>query len=300
MTMSASQNKTVMVTGAAGLSGSAVIREFARHNTPVRALVRSRAKAAAFEAFPTVEIVEGDMLQPATLQNALSGVERALMISSSNQRIVETQCTFIDAAKQAGVHQIAKLSGAESGVGFEQKNFRFTRMHEEIEDYLEGSGVAWTHLRPSQFMQVYLREARTIAAEGAFYLPMDDARLSPIDIEDIAKMAHLLLRDGGYEAQSLDMTGPEALTMTEVADQLSQALGRPIRYVNVSLAERRQMVLARGTPPEVADALDEQAAERRKYPESRVYLGTHALFGVEPTPFIEFARRNADAFQPTH
>ena len=290
----------ILVTGAAGLSGSAVIREFARQNTPVRALVRSRAKASAFEAFPTVEIVEGDMLRPETLEDALAGVERVLMISSSNQGMVDTQCTFIDAAKQAGVQQIVKLSGVESGVGFEASKFRFTRMHEEIERYLEASGLAWTHLRPSQFMQVYLREVPTIMAEGAFYLPMENAKLSPIDIEDIAKIAYQLLRNGGHESKSYDMTGPEALTMTDVAERLSQALGRPIRYVNVSLAERREMVLARGTPPYVADALDEQASERRKCADSRVCLGIHELFEVEPTTFAAFARRNAAVFGQAH
>jgi len=215
----------ILVTGAAGLCGSTVIREFARHNTPVRALVRSRAKASAFETLPNVEIAEGDMLHAESLGAALAGVDRALMISSSNQGMVETQCAFIDAAKQAGVRHVVKLSGMESGIDFEPKNFRFTRMHEEIERYLERSGLAWTHLRPSQFMQVYFREGASIARDGAFYLPMENARLSPIDIEDIAKIAYKLLNSaGGHEAKSYDMTGPEALTMTEVAERLSQAL----------------------------------------------------------------------------
>jgi uncharacterized protein YbjT (DUF2867 family) len=68
----------ILVIEATGLSGSAVIHEFARQDAPVRALVRNRAKARAFEAFPTVEIVEGDMLRPETLGAALDGVERIL------------------------------------------------------------------------------------------------------------------------------------------------------------------------------------------------------------------------------
>jgi uncharacterized protein YbjT (DUF2867 family) len=76
------------------LSGSIVIREFARQKTPVRALVRSRAKAHAFRSLPTVEFVEADMLRPETLGAALDGVDRVLMISSSDPQMVETQCTF--------------------------------------------------------------------------------------------------------------------------------------------------------------------------------------------------------------
>jgi uncharacterized protein YbjT (DUF2867 family) len=103
----------ILVTGATGVSGSLVIREFARQHAPVRALVRNRAKARVFEAFPTVEIVEGNMLQPETLRAALDNVDQVLMISSAAERMRETQCTFIDAARSAGVCHIVKLSGKE-------------------------------------------------------------------------------------------------------------------------------------------------------------------------------------------
>ena len=287
----------ILVTGATGLSGSIVIREFARQKTPVRALVRSRAKARALGTLPTVEFVEADMLRPETLGVALDGVDRVLMISSSDPQMVETQCAFIDASKKAGVRHIVKFSGAESGVGFNPKAFRFTRMHEQIERYLEGSGLAWTHLRPSQFMQVYLREVPTIIAENALFLPMGNAKLSPVDIEDIAKVAFAVLLNGGHEAKSYDMTGPEALTMTEIAERISQAIGKTIRYVNIAPEEKGRALLAAGIPPELADAIDELFAERRKRLESRVYLGTHELLGIQPATFAEFARRNAALFR---
>src|ERR1700692_2701485 len=116
----------ILVTGATGLSGSAVIREFARQQTPGRALRR---------------------------------VYRILLISSADQQMVEAQYTFIDAAKKAGVRHIVKFSGLGAALG---SPFLFTQMHAESERYLEGSGLGWTHLRPSQFMQVYLREVPSI------------------------------------------------------------------------------------------------------------------------------------------
>jgi uncharacterized protein YbjT (DUF2867 family) len=285
----------ILVTGAAGLSGSIVMQEFARRQRSVRALVRSRPKARALETLPTVEVVEGDMLRPETLGAALHGVERVLMISSANPQMVETQCTFIDACKRAGVRHVVKFSGAEPD--FDAQNFLFTRMHEEIERYLERSGLAWTHLRPSQFMQVYLREAPTIVTESAFYLPLENIQLVPIDVQDVAKVAFALLCNGGHEACSYDMTGPEPLTMSEIAEQISQAIGRTIRYVNVTLEERRRTLLAAGLPPYFVDALDDQTRERLKRPESRVCLGAHEAFGVHPTTFVEFARRNAAVFR---
>jgi uncharacterized protein YbjT (DUF2867 family) len=136
-----------------------------------------------------------------------------------------------------------------------------------------------------------------IVAKSVLRLPFADIELSPVDVGDIAKVSFRLLRDGGHEGESLDMTGPEALTMDEIAARISIAIGRKIRYVAISPEERRQALLASGVPAGFADALDEQVAERLKRPAARVYLGTHAVFGVRPTTFAEFAQRHADAFR---
>jgi uncharacterized protein YbjT (DUF2867 family) len=284
----------ILVTGAAGLSGSIVVRHFSRQKTKLRALVRNPEKARELETLPMIEVVQGDMLRPETLGPALRGIERVLMISSPNSQMFETQCTFIDACKKAGVQHIVKFSGFEAGV--DPKRFRFMRMHSEIEHYLENSGVAWAHLRPSQFMQVYLREAPSIAAKGAIFLPMGNARLEPVDIEDIAKVAFSLLHSEGHEGKSYDMTGPESLTMTEVAERISSAIKKPVRYVNVSPEDHRKMFLEHGTPSFLADGVYELFAERRARPDQPVNLATHELFGVRPTTFAEFAFRNAVLF----
>ncbi|GHO69275.1 NAD(P)-dependent oxidoreductase [Ktedonobacter sp. SOSP1-52] len=289
----------ILVTGATGLSGSAVIHEFAQQKAPVRALVRNRANAQDLEALPTVEVVEGDMLRPETLKAALRDVDRVLMISSASKRMVQTQCMFIDEAREAGISHIIKFSGKESGIGFNPNHFRSTWEHEHIEDYLEHSGLAWTHLRPSQFMQFYLPPAPTAVnvAKSALLLPMENARLSPVDVEDIAKVAFALLHSEGHEGKSYDMTGPEALTMAEVVEQISQAIGKPFRYVNIPLEEMRQAWLAAGIPTERVDTISEVLSERIRCVDSRVTLDTHKMFGVRPTTFAEFARRNAAVFR---
>lgn len=287
----------ILVTGAAGRSGTAVVREFARQGVPVRALVRDPAKGQALASLPGVQVVTADMLRPDTLGPAFDGVERALMISGARQRLVDTQCAFIDAAKAAGVPHIVKFSGAESGIGFDAQAFRGTRAHEDVERYLEHSGLAWTHLRPSQFMQNYLLEhARSIAAEGALYAPMGDATIAPIDIEDVAKIAVAVLRADGQERVRYDMTGPEALTMHDVAHRISASIERPVRYVDVTPDEYRRRLAAAGFPADFVEILEEAYAERRKRPLSRLAIGAHERFGVPPTTFAAFARRNAREF----
>jgi uncharacterized protein YbjT (DUF2867 family) len=145
-------------------------------------------------------------------------------------------------------------------------------------------------------MQVCLLEAPTIATQGVLFLPLENVRLAPIDLDDIAKVAFAVLRGGGHEGRSYDMTGPESLTMAEIAERISVAIGKTVRYVNVAPAERRQALLASGMPAYLADALDEEAEERRRCPESRVDLSTHDAFGIRPTSFGEFARVHAEAF----
>src|SRR5580698_335988 len=204
----------ILLTGATGLAGSFIANEFVRQRELVRILVRNRAKAAGLEKVPTVEIVEGDMSRPSSLGSALDGVDRVLMISAPLMDMVETQCTFIDAAKAAGVRHVIKFSGLDARP---DTTFPFGVMHLAIEKHLEKSGLAWTHLRPTGFMQEYLREAPSIINEGTLYLPLADVRLNPVDLVDVAKIAFLLLRDGGHEGETLSLTGPEALTMTAIA-----------------------------------------------------------------------------------
>jgi uncharacterized protein YbjT (DUF2867 family) len=287
----------ILVTGVNGLIGSCGIREFARQQYPVRGLVRNRAKALALEVLPGVEIVEGDMLRPETLERALDGVDHALLISSPNQQMVETQCKFIDAAKESGVRHIVKLSGVTTSL---DSPFLFSRMHAEISHYLERSGLALTFLRPSQFATEYLREAPTIIAERAFFLPFENAKLTPVDLEDVAKAAFALLTRPGQEGKTYMMSGPEALTMTEVAEQISLATGSTVKYVSISVEERHRVQLAAGMPAYVADALDVQSRLRQKgNGEDVVHLETHTALGIRPTPFVEFARRHAANFLGT-
>lgn len=285
----------ILVTGVNGLIGSAVIREFVRQGHPVKGLVRNRAKAQALETLPGVEIVVGDMIRPETLEHALDSVDHALLISSPDHQMVEAQCTFIDTAKKAGVRHIVKLSGVTTSL---DTPFLFSRQHAEISDYLECSGVDWTFLRPSQFATEYLREVPTIIADGAFYLPFEDAKLTPVDLEDVAKAAFALLTTPGHEGKSYMITGPEALSMAEVAEQISLAIGKSVRYVNISPQERKRVQLAAGMPAFVVDALDVQSRLRREgNGEDVVHLETHIAFGIRPTPFAEFAHRHAADFR---
>lgn len=284
----------ILVTGATGQHGSRLLRLLSARGIAARAMVRDPAKAEAIAKLPHVEIVQADMAKPDTLPAALRGIERAILISSATPDMAEVQSNFIDAARKAGVKHVVKLSGIAPNL---DSSFRFGRMHGEIEKRLEASGMAWTHLRPGEFMTVYFRQVPAIVNKGALMLPLEEARIASIDVGDIAEVAAKVLTTPGHEGKIYSLTGPEALTMTEVAAKLSAATGKPIRYVSVAPEDARQAQLAAGMPPFLADALFELFGERRRGMEARVWPDSEALLGRRPTPFDEFARRNAAVFR---
>ena len=284
----------ILVTGATGLNGGALVRLLSASGVPVRALVRNLTKAAPLASLPGVEVAEGDMARPETLSEPLQGVDRAVLISSSDASMLDVQSNFIDAAGKAGVRHVVKLSGIMPEI---DSPFRFARMHGEIERRLEQSGMDFTHLRAGEFMHAYFRQVPRIVAKSALFLPMEDARIASIDVGDIAEFTATVLTTPGHEGKIYPLTGPEALTMAEVAEKLSTATGKTIRYVNVEPEEARNAQLAAGVPEYTADALFELFAERRKGKEGQVSHMFETIIGRKPTSFDEFAARNAAIFR---
>jgi len=284
----------ILVTGATGLNGRALVRLLSAKGVPVRALVRSAAKAEEISSLPKVEIVEGDMARPETLTEVLRGVDRAMLISSSDPAMLDVQSNFIEAARKAGVEHVVKLSGIIAEL---DSPFRFARMHGEIERRLEASGMAFTHLRAGEFMPAYFRQVPSIVARGALFLPMEDAKIAMIDVGDIAEVAATVLTGSGHAGKIYPLTGPEALSMAEVAEKLSAATGKQIQYVNVAPEDAKRAQLAAGMPPFIADALAELFAERRKGKEAQVSSIMETIFGRRATRFDEFAMRNAAIFR---
>lgn len=157
--------------------------------------------------------------------------------------------------------------------------------------------MAWTHLRAGEFMHAYFRQVPSILNRGAVSLPMADARIASIDIGDIAEVAADVLTGSGHEGRIYPITGPEALSMAEVAQKLSAATGLSIRYVDVPPHDARAAQSAAGVPDYLADGLFELFAERRKGKEATVHPVVQDVFGRRPTSFDEFARRHAAIFR---
>jgi uncharacterized protein YbjT (DUF2867 family) len=231
-----------LVTGATGTTGSEVVKQLSAKGAGVRAFVRDLKKAAGLGG-PAVELVQGDMSQPATLDAALQGVERVFLVSPAHLRQMQLQGNVIEASKRAGVRHIVKLASMETSL---DSPALFTRMHAQTERQLEASGIAYTHLHPTLFMQSFLSYIPTIESEGAIYAPLKDGRVGMVDARDVASVAVAALTGDGHYGQTYDITGPEALSFGDAAGILSEVLGKPVRYVDVPPAAARKSMLEAG------------------------------------------------------
>jgi uncharacterized protein YbjT (DUF2867 family) len=175
-----------------------------------------------------VEVVHGDFDDAASLDAALAGVERAFLLSPSSAEQVAREANFIRAAKRAGVRHVVKFSilGAAP-----DSPSRLMRRHGEAEKLLEDSGIAFTMLRPHYFMQNLLWYIDDIKSQGVFYASLPETyKHSHVDARDNAAVAVAALTESGHESKVYHLTGSEALTYREVAEMLSQAIGKQVRY----------------------------------------------------------------------
>jgi uncharacterized protein YbjT (DUF2867 family) len=283
----------ILVTGATGLVGGAVVRQLAAQGVAVRALVRSPERAAGL-AGPTVQAVVGDFARPETLGPALDGVTRALLISHHDVRQVELQGNFVEAARRAGPIHVVKLSGLGTAPGSPLQSGRW---HAETEAQIRDAGLPWTFLHPPYFMQNLLRAAPAVAAQGVLTAAMQDGRIAMVDARDVAAVAVAALTAPGHAGQTYVITGPEALSHARVAAILSEAVGRKITYRDIPLEALREQLVASGAPPWLVEVRMEFTSVLREGFAAVVTDTVARTTGCAPRPLADFAAEHAGRFR---
>jgi len=230
----------ILVTGSTGNVGREVVRRLAEKNIQVRALTRNPSESGKNG---TVEWAKGNFNDAASLNRAMLGVDKVVLISPAHSAMVEHQTAVIDAAKAAGVKHIVKLSGLGAGP---DAPIQLPRLHHEIERKIIASGIAYTFVRPNLFMQVLLGSASTISAQGAIYAPAGDGAISFTDVNDIADVIVCALTQSGHEEKIYEVTGPAALTYGQAAETIGMALDKPVIYIAVSPEAARDSMLSSG------------------------------------------------------
>ena len=244
----------ILVTGATGRTGRRVARRLSKWGYTFTAMVRDPERAAGLKS-KSIDLAEGDFGKPDSLKSALEGVEHAFMLSPDCGNQFEMEKNFIDAAREAGVKYLVKYSviGASP-----DSPSRLLRWHGEAEEYLRGSGLRHTIVRPSVFMQNFSTHfAQSIKENREVRLPFGEAGCAWVDVRDTARLIAKLLTENGNSDGALTVTGPEALTGNDVAAIFSDKLGKKVEYTDVKPKEFRKDLVSYGMPEHVADAVAE-------------------------------------------
>src|SRR5215472_7165643 len=212
----------ILVTGASGTVGREVLSEVRKTGKPVLAMYRSAEDA---RSAPTgVNTAIADFADQTALQKALRGVDTIFLVCSPLPELVDLESNVLEACKAVGMRHVVLNSAL--GAGDYDKSF--PSWHRKVEDKLKASGLGYTILRPNTFMQnIAAYNAPSIRAQGMFYSAMGDAKLSFIDVRDIAEATAKILTDpAAHAGRAYELNGPEALNYKEVAAMISKVLGR--------------------------------------------------------------------------
>ncbi|QCR24458.1 SDR family oxidoreductase [Pontibacter sp. SGAir0037] len=288
--------ETILVTGATGTVGREVIKQLSMREVHVRAGVHSIIKGENLKRLPEVGVTEINFKNPASLHAAFTHANRLFIVAPFTEGQVEMEKNLVDEAKKQGVRHIVKLSasGAEAEPGIQ-----LGRWHREVEQYIEASGIPYTFLRPSGFMQNIVNyNADSINEHNKFYLPVGEGKVSYIDVRDIAAVAVEVLTSDEHYHKAYTLTGPEAISHSEIATVLTHTLDRMITFVDVPEEAARETMLSQQMPAWKADAMLELYGLYRAGYGAQVTTAVEEITGNSPHSFSQFAEDYKACFIP--
>jgi uncharacterized protein YbjT (DUF2867 family) len=283
----------ILITGASGNAGGAVLREVLKNGSGVQAMYRSKEDTAKVPHGATAVIA--DFADQQSLSRALEGIDTVYLVCSPVRELVQLESNMIDACREAGVKRIVLNSAL--GAGDFAKSF--PSWHRKVEDKLKGSGMDFTILRPNGFMQNLIAYfAPSIRAEGAFYQSTGNAKVSHIDVRDIAVAAAKILSSPAHHSGKIyELNGAEALSYAEIAEKISKATGRKVQYVDIPANAQRKALLDMGMPDFLVTALLELQEYYASGKASKVDGTLESLIPRAPTTMDEFLKEFADHFR---
>jgi uncharacterized protein YbjT (DUF2867 family) len=279
----------VLVTGAAGKTGRAVIRALAARETAVRALIHHEPQSAAVLSEGAAEVVVGDMAVAGTFEQAMSGVSAVYFICPN---VHHDEARFgraaIEAARAAGIAHFVYHSVLHPQV--EAMPHHWLKMR--VEEQLFASGLPFTILQPAAYMQNVLANWSTIVNEGVYRVPYSaETRLCMVDLEDVAQAVALILTEPGHNAAVYELAGKNTLSQIEVAAIIGEKLNKPIKVEQISLDEWRQSALQNGLGRYQVETLIKMFVY---YDQHGFYGNSNVLAGLlrrPPNTFAEFLDR---------
>jgi uncharacterized protein YbjT (DUF2867 family) len=285
----------ILVTGATGTTGRHLVARLIERGAAFRTLVRDEARGRALGA----DHVVGDFDDPASLAAAMDGIDRVFLASpgaqavAGEQPMVRWERNVIDAARDAGVRYVVKLSTLNAGVGRPMSEGG----HGAIEEHLKSSGLEWTMLQAGPFMQNFLTPTASLSDEhGNLVGPAGQAPAAFVDAHDIAASAAALLTGEPHHGRSYVITGPEAIGYRQVAAKLSKGRGEPVGFVGESGETLVRRLRGYGLPDAAAEGLASLYDAMGAGAYGQVSDAVERLTGTAPRDFDAFMAANTKSF----
>jgi NAD(P)H dehydrogenase (quinone) len=281
------EKSALLVTGAAGRTGGYTAQLLLERGHRVRALVRRFDDRAARLRDSGAEVVVGDLQDIDTVREAADGARAAYFVYPIAPGLLEATATFAQAAEEAGVGAIVNMSQISARRGTASDAARIHWLGERILDW---SPVAATHLRPTYFAEWYtIFCAASIRDEGVFRLPFGDGRHAPITAEDQGRVIAAILENPAEHAgQVYPLFGAVEMNHHQIAEAISEALGRTVRYEPTEIPTWIDGIKAKGFPDFLAQHLTNVAVDYQ----NGVFAGTNDIVerigGKKPTTVQEF------------
>ena len=279
----------ILVTGAAGKTGRAVLRALAGRREPVRALIHRPDQAPSLQALGVQETVVGDLLDRAAIQRAVAGV-RAIYHMAPNVSPDEIPMgqTVISAAQSAGVERLVFHSVLHPHIEAMPHHWQKAR----VEELLFASGLPFTILQPTAYMQNVTASWEQILTQGRYSVPYSpETRLSLVDLEDVAEAAATVLTDPGHTGATIELVGTPGMSPREMAELLSAELDRRVTVEVVPLAEWERGARASGLGEYQVSALTRMFAYYEEHGLTGSPRALTNVLGRQPTSFPAFVRR---------
>ena len=238
---------SVLVTGATGMFGGLITEKLSQAGVPVLAMSRSESRAAGLTGGSVTGVV-ADMDKPETFKPALEQADRMFLVSPMHPDLGARECAIIEQATKAGVHQIVKLYGSVDHDGDP-----LDRQHRMSIDALKDCGVPWCLVSPQTVTDSHiLAQLETIRSERRLYACAGEGRMGMVTADNCAEVGAFVLQEAAerFAGRDLQITGPEAITYAQMAQQLTSALGVTIEYIDMTEEELTQAVVEAGMPEE--------------------------------------------------
>lgn len=277
----------ILVTGATGTVGTSVVEELASGDTQFRAMVRDLDRGKKILG-SKVKLARANLVDPSSLAAAMDGISTLFLLTPPDARTLTHNKNIVEAAKEAGVKHVVKLSAIGASA---ESPLQLGRWHAAVEREVEESGMEYTFLQAGSFMQNFFQDVQSIRERSALYSNRGDGKIAMIDTRDIAEIAAKILTEPrSHSKKTYVLTGREAISDIEVAEELSRVLGRPIECVPISPIKARETMERMGLPDWLTSDLLLLGEFAREGHMAEVSPHAKKLLRRQPRTFATFAK----------